>query len=330
MGAGRGRSRPSPEGAAPLRSALGPRLRTPRAPPVGSSPAPVCSSGPRRGPVVQAGGRAWPAGRGGGGGGGRGTGIGAGPGPRRLRCRAPAAAAAAGARDGARGCGGRQHLPAGGPGGRGAAAAADAAAAETRQAMGELTLASWGPEPQPLHPCTPALRLHLRASSSALAAPPVTAPTDPLPERDLWGRGREHYAGGPGWGAEMSGGCRGGFSVLAPPPPTRLLSGAFRGPGGQSLIPSTPPPPAWAGGVPEPRGLSEALCAAPPTNLPRGAGLGVGGLSARLPPSTSPHPGLRRRRRRRRQGPRRCLGAGRVRRPGPGRGEWGKNPNPSW
>ncbi|XP_042833002.1 translation initiation factor IF-2-like [Panthera tigris] len=71
---------------------------------------------------------------------GREAGIGAGPGPRRPRSLEPAAAATR-SRDGTRDCGGSQHLPAWGPGGRGAnaaaaaTAAAVASAAETRLEM---------------------------------------------------------------------------------------------------------------------------------------------------------------------------------------------------
>lgn len=107
----------------------------------------------------------------------------AGPGPRCLRCRAPAAAAAAGARDGARrGCGGRQHLPAGDPGGPGAAAAAaSTAAAETQRTMGELTLEP-GTRAAALHlPRTPGLA----SASSPLPSPPVVVPQP---------RGRGHGA----------------------------------------------------------------------------------------------------------------------------------------
>lgn len=139
-GAGRGPEPPQPGGSGHLcapRSGLAsaPPARLPRGPPprrplAGPQPRPRGAARlPRR---PRGTGWRW----------GRGAGIGAGPGPRRLRCRAPAAAAAAGARDGARGCGGRQHLPAGGPGGRGAAAASAAANAETQRAMGKLTRAS--------------------------------------------------------------------------------------------------------------------------------------------------------------------------------------------
>lgn len=130
--------------------------RRERAPPAQRSASPPR---PRRRPGVQANGLAGPAGPGGGGVGG---GDRAGPEPRCLRCRAPAAAAAAGARDGARrGCGGRQHLPAWGPGGRGAAAAAAAAAAaKTQRAMGELTLQP-GTRVAILHPPRPRPRLRI-------------------------------------------------------------------------------------------------------------------------------------------------------------------------
>lgn len=180
-GWGGGRSRRAGRERAPLRAALGPRLRTPtpRAPPGGALPRARPLAGPQPRPRGAA--RRPRRARGTGWRWGRGAGIGAGP--RRPRCRAPTAAAA-GARDGARGCGGRQHLPAGGPGGRGAAAAAAAAAAETQRAMGELTLASRGPAPQPRHPRTPgppppSPRRLLRARGA-----PRHGSHGPLPERD--------------------------------------------------------------------------------------------------------------------------------------------------
>lgn len=124
----------------------------------------------------------------------------AGPEPRCLRCRAPAAAAAAGARDGARrGCGGRQHLPAWGPGGRGAAAAAAAAAAaKTQRAMGELTLQP-GTRVATLHPPRPRPRLRI----------PTTAPRErpATPER---GPGAEE-------GRDVEGGCLTGAPYPHPP-----------------------------------------------------------------------------------------------------------------
>lgn len=156
--------------------------RRERAPPAQRSASPPR---PRRRPGVQSSGLAGPAGPGGGGVGG---GDRAGPEPRCLRCRAPAAAAAAaGARDGARrGCGGRLHLPAWGPGGRGAAAAAAAAAAaKTQRAMGELTLQP-GTRVATLHP--PRLRPRLRI--------PTTVPPPPLASRNPGAEGLELRRGG--------------------------------------------------------------------------------------------------------------------------------------
>lgn len=217
-GRGGGRSRLSRRERAPLRAALGlasaPPARPPRSLPrarrlAGPPPPPQgAAERPRR-----ARGTGWKW--------GWGAGIGAGPGPRRPRCRAPAAAAAAGARDGARGCGGRQHLPAGDPGGRGAAAAAAAAAAETQRAMGELTPASWG-APRPLYPRAarpPAPRL----------APPARL-RGPLPERDLRGRARARARWGWGLGGRGGGGMPGKPLGAGPlPPPAAPQSSLFPG-----------------------------------------------------------------------------------------------------
>lgn len=65
------------------------------------------------------------------------------------------------------------------------------------------------------------------------------------------------------------------------PSPNPAAQRSFPGPGGQSLVPSTPSP--GLGGGRAGAGLELCFVRCAPHKARRGAGLGVGGLSARLP-----------------------------------------------